>query len=91
MESNIIKLCNDLNRAIHEPLFHNFYNTLNKSRYNQTFTSIDLIEDAQIAIEEFENTEAFKVERSTLFIYLFMACFNHYFFNKMVFIIFINA
>ena len=68
--SNIIDLCNTLNKAIHEPLYHNFYNIPNELRYNQTFTSIDLIEDSQIAIEEFERAELLeKQARNTLLIY----------------------
>lgn len=70
MKQNIIALCNDLNRAIHEPLYHNFYNIPDELKYNQTFTSIDLIEDSQIAIEEFENAKSIGKEgRSTLLIY----------------------
>lgn len=68
--NEIIDLCNTLNRAIHEPLYHNFYNIPNELKYNQTFTSIDLIEDSQIAIEEFESAESLgKQGRSTLLIY----------------------
>lgn len=70
MTNEIIDLCNKLNEAIHEPLYHNFYNIPNKLKYNQTFTSIDLIEDSQIAIEEFESAESLgKQGRSTLLIY----------------------
>jgi hypothetical protein len=66
----IIDLCNTLNRTIHEPLYHNFYNIPNELKYNQTFTSIDLIEDSQIAIEEYEDTTSLGTQgRSTLFIY----------------------
>lgn len=70
MENTIIDLCNNLNRAIHEPLYHNFYNISNELKYNQTYTSIDLIEDSQIAIEEFENAKSDgKQGRSILLIY----------------------
>lgn len=70
MTNEIIDLCNTLNEAIHEPLYHNFYNIPNQLKYNQTFTSIDLIEDSQIAIEEFESAESLgKQGRSTLLIY----------------------
>jgi len=70
MTNEIIDLCNTLNEAIHEPLYHNFYNIPNELKYNQTFTSIDLIEDSQIAIEEFESAESLgKQGRSTLLIY----------------------
>lgn len=66
----IIDLCNTLNEAIHEPLYHNFYNATNELQYNQAFTSIDLIEDSQIAIEEFGRTQSLGKEgRSTLLIY----------------------
>lgn len=68
MENTVSELCNNLNRLIHEPLFHNFYNVQNELKYNQAFVSIDIIEDSQIAIEEYEKTK--KVEgRSTLLIY----------------------
>jgi hypothetical protein len=70
MENEIIDLCNTINRLIHKPLYHNFYNILKELRYNQTFTSIDLIQDSQIAIEEFESAQSFgKHGRSTLLIY----------------------
>jgi hypothetical protein len=70
LKKTIIDLCNDLNRAIHEPLYHNFYNIPDELKYNQTFTSIDLIEDSQIAIEEFENAKTLgRQGRSTLLIY----------------------
>ncbi len=46
MGKGIIDLCNTLNKAIHEPLYHNFYNITNELKYKQTFTSIDLIEDS---------------------------------------------
>jgi hypothetical protein len=70
MTNEIIDLCNTLNEAIHEPLYHNFYNIPNELKYNQTFTSIDLIKDSQIAIEEFESAESLgKQGRSTLLIY----------------------
>lgn len=70
MENSVIDLCNNLNKAIHEPLYHNFYNIPDELKYNQTFTSIDLIEDCQIAIEEFEKTKSDgKPGRSTLLIY----------------------
>jgi len=70
MVNNIIELCNTLNEAINKPLYHNFYNLPNELLYNQTFTSIDLIEDSQIAIEEFERAESLgKQGRSTLLIY----------------------
>lgn len=62
-----------MNNAIHEPLYHNFYNIPNEFKYNQTFTAIDLIEDTQIAIEEFESSElSGKQGRSTLLIYGFL-------------------
>lgn len=67
---DIIGLCNKLNESIHEPLYHNFYNAKNELRYNQTFTSIDLIEDSQIAIGEFGSIQSLGKEgRSTLLIY----------------------
>lgn len=68
--SEIIYLCKTLNRTIHEPLYHNFYNIPYELKYNQTFTSIDLIEDCQMAIEEFEGATSLGTQgRSTLLIY----------------------
>ena len=70
MKNDILDLCNDLNRSIHDPLYHNFYNIPNETVYNKKFTSIDLIEDSQIAIEEFESAQSIgKQGRSTLLIY----------------------
>lgn len=70
MKNTIIKLCDNLNEAIHNPLFHNFYNIPNELKYNQTFTAIDLIEDSHIAIKEFKNLKTIGVNgRSTLLIY----------------------
>lgn len=70
MENEILDLCNILNKAIHQPLYHNFYNIPNELAYNQKFTSIDLIEDSQIAIEEFKSVNpTIKQGRSTLLIY----------------------
>ncbi|MDO7173600.1 hypothetical protein [Mariniflexile sp. AS56] len=66
----ILNLCDIISETIHKPLFHNFYNIADELKYNQTFTSIDLIEDSQIAIEEFENIDTNGIGgRSTLLIY----------------------
>ena len=60
--------CNDLNNNIHEELFLNNF-LLNKTgNHERAFTSLDLIEDCQNAIEEFEKVESVK-HRSTLYIY----------------------
>jgi hypothetical protein len=60
--------CNDLNRKIHEKLFLNNF-LLNKTgNHERAFTSLDLIEDCQNAIEEFDKVETVK-HRSTLYIY----------------------
>lgn len=68
--NEILDLCNTLNRTIHEPFYLNFYNIPNELKYNQTFTSIDLIEDSQIAIEEYEGATSLGTQgRSTLLIY----------------------
>ena len=76
MENGIIELCSTLNKAIHEPLYHYFYNIPDELKYNQTFTSIDLIEDSQIAIEEYENAKSNgKKGRSTLLIYGLLQAF----------------
>ncbi|MGB3464609.1 MAG: hypothetical protein WBA74_05050, partial [Cyclobacteriaceae bacterium] len=66
----ITEICNKLNRDIHDSLFDNFHLASDELRYNRSFTSIDLIEDCQNAIEEFESTKVSGIEgRSTLFIY----------------------
>ncbi|WP_339880791.1 hypothetical protein [uncultured Algoriphagus sp.] len=76
MENGIIELCSTLNKAIHEPLYHYFYNIPDELNYNQTFTSIDLIEDSQIAIEEYKNAKSNgKKGRSTLLIYGLLQAF----------------
>ena len=68
--SEIIDLCRVLNKVIHDPLYYNFYFMSNDVRYTQTFVSIDLIEDSQIAIEEFKIYESSGYrDRSTLLIY----------------------
>lgn len=68
--NSIISKCDKLNDLIHHPLYHNFYNISDELKYNQTFTSIDLIEDSQIAIDEFENAKSLGEKgRSTLLIY----------------------
>ena len=70
MVNNVIKLCNTLKKAMHDTIYHNFYNISHELKYKQIFTSIDLIEDSQIAIEEFESAESLgKQGRSTLLIY----------------------
>ncbi len=62
--------CNTLNKAIHNRLFLNNYLTTNVGDYERVFTSIDLIEDSQDAIEEFGNIpETNFQKRSTLYIY----------------------
>ncbi|NLN24241.1 MAG: hypothetical protein GX163_00980 [Bacteroidetes bacterium] len=62
--------CNELNRSIHDRLFLNNYLSTTIGDYERVFTSIDLIEDCENAIEEFENiAEANLQNRSTLYIY----------------------
>lgn len=62
--------CNELNRSIHDRLFLNNYLSTTIGDYERVFTSIDLIEDCENAIEEFENiAEANWQNRSTLYIY----------------------
>ncbi|MEJ5244831.1 MAG: hypothetical protein WHV28_03900 [Bacteroidota bacterium] len=70
MRNEIFDLCDTLKKIIHDPLYHNFYNLSNELKYFQLITSIDLIEDTQIAIEEFKNIKSLgKQGRSTLLIY----------------------
>lgn len=62
--------CNELNRSIHDRLFLNNYLSTTIGDYERVFTSIDLIEDCENAIEEFENiAETNSQNRSTLYIY----------------------
>tara|TARA_R110002050_G_scaffold300768_1_gene472374 strand:- start:5262 stop:6185 length:924 start_codon:yes stop_codon:yes gene_type:complete len=62
--------CNSLNREIHNRLFLNNYLSITPGAYERAFTSIDLIEDCQDAIEEFESIPVNNCQsRSTLYIY----------------------
>lgn len=62
--------CNELNRNIHDRLFLNNYLSTTIGDYERVFTSIDLIEDCENAIEEFENIPETNLQnRSTLYIY----------------------
>ena len=62
--------CNKLNRNIHDRLFLNNYLSTNIGDYERVFTAIDLIEDCENAIEEFEKIPETNFQnRSTLYIY----------------------
>ncbi|MEX2410493.1 MAG: hypothetical protein WD607_03830 [Candidatus Paceibacterota bacterium] len=62
--------CNELNRNIHDRLFLNNYLTTTPGDYEKAFTAIDLIEDCENAIEEFEKTPQSSFQtKSTLYIY----------------------
>lgn len=62
--------CDKLNAAIHDRLFLNNYLSTNIGDYERVFTSIDLIEDCQNAIEEFERIPEINFQtRSTLYVY----------------------
>lgn len=62
--------CNKLNRDIHNRLFLNNYLSTTIGDYERVFTSIDLIEDCQDAIEEFENIPETTIQSwTTLYIY----------------------
>ncbi|MBP6025048.1 hypothetical protein [Ferruginibacter sp.] len=62
--------CNKLNKEIHNRLFLNNYLSTTIGDYERVFTSIDLIEDCQDAIEEFENIPETAIQsRTTLYIY----------------------
>jgi len=62
--------CDKLNRDIHDRLFLNNYLSTTPGNYERVFTSIDLIEDCQNAIEEFEDIPDLSFQsRSTLYIY----------------------
>lgn len=66
----IQQLCNELNRSIHDRLFLNNYLSTTIGDYERVFTSIDLIEDCENAIEEFKNVAEINLQnRSTLYIY----------------------
>ncbi len=60
--------CKELNNKIHEKLFLNNFLLIKTGNHERAFTSLDLIEDCQNAIEEFEKVENIK-HRSTLYIY----------------------
>jgi len=66
---NIQRKCIELNRKIHIKIFKN--NFLNQgSDYERVFTSLDVIEDCQEAIEEFINIPEENIpRRTTLYIY----------------------
>lgn len=68
-EKSIQETCNYLNNEIHNKLFK--INHLNsETEYVKAFTSLDVIDDCQNAIEEFENITGNSIqERSTLYIY----------------------
>lgn len=62
--------CDKLNKDIHNRLFLNNYLSTTIGDYERVFTSIDLIEDCQDAIEEFENIPEINIQsRTTLYIY----------------------
>jgi len=62
--------CNKLNKDIHNRHFLNNYLSTTIGDYERTFTSLDLIEDSQDAIEEFENIPETSIQsRTTLYIY----------------------
>lgn len=66
----IQETCNQLNEEIHNSLFLNNYLSITPGDYERAFTSIDLIEDCQNAVEEFENLSENNFRtRSTLYIY----------------------
>jgi hypothetical protein len=70
LKMTIQEKCDKLNRDIHDRLFLNNYLSTNAGDYERVFTSIDLIEDCQNAIEEFEKIpEQNFQDRSTLYIY----------------------
>lgn len=64
----IQQYCSKLNQAIHEKLFLNNFLLNNKGNHERAFTSLDVIEDCQDAIEEFIKVESVQ-HRSTLYIY----------------------
>lgn len=65
IENNILDLCNYLNSSIRNP----FHDNSNELVYNQTFTSIDVIEDSQMAINEFKHIESNERGKNILLIY----------------------
>lgn len=65
----IIEKCIELNRKIHENLFLSNYLS-NSTDHKRAFTSLDVIEDCQNAIEEYKSLEEENFQdRSTLYIY----------------------
>jgi hypothetical protein len=68
-EISIAEICQILNSKIHNPIFKNKYLS-NENTYKKSFTSLDVIEDTQNAIEEYLNLyEKSFPRRSTLYIY----------------------
>lgn len=62
--------CGDLNSKIHEDIYLDNFLLPDESRHSKAFTSLDVIEDAQSAIDEFLNLpDALFLGRSTLYIY----------------------
>jgi hypothetical protein len=70
IERAIQEWCGDLNEKIHEDIYLDNFLLPDESRHSKAFTSLDVIEDSQSAIDEFINLpETLFLGRSTLYIY----------------------
>lgn len=68
--TEIQKECIKLNRLINKNLFRNYFFPNKKDLFTKIFTSIDVIEDTQGAIDEFQNIPDNLIpKRTTLYIY----------------------
>lgn len=68
--TEIQKECIKLNRLINKNLFRNYFFPNKKDLFTKIFTSIDVIEDTQGAIDEFQNIpDNIIPKRTTLYIY----------------------
>ena len=68
---SIQEWCINLNRKIHKPIFLENFLLPDDKKHCKTFTSIDLVEDTENAIEEFEKLpDDVLSNRSTLYIFI---------------------
>lgn len=70
MERMIQEWCGELNEKIHQDIYLDNFLLPDESRHSKAFTSLDVIEDSQSAIDEFINLpDTLFLGRSTLYIY----------------------
>lgn len=69
-EMSVQQLCDKLSEAFHDPLFLPTLQSKTKNSYERAFTSLDVIEDTQNAIDEFDAIPEKHIQnRTTLYIY----------------------